>query len=387
MLFSGSIALSTQKHLPQLDGLRAFAILPVLLTHSWPDYPSFTWLGRLGPAGWIGVDLFFVLSGFLITGILIDARGGENYFRNFYVRRGLRIWPLYFAMLFYMFVIVPRIGRWGAEQFDSQHFAWYYYVIYVQNFLFGTHGPFPLAVTWSLAIEEHFYLVWPLVVAFAKREHLAKILIGFIMVVTIGRYFGMHYFGNAHNSFFRMDEMAYGALIACWVRSEDFSAAKLRKWSLVGAWAIVPTVYWILTQADWSWLRSHGVVYVLLSVGFTSWLGLALTARPGSALMKVLNNRFLRYTGKISYGLYIFHPIFFPYYKGWALFRWSNSLKNRFVGDMVTLIGEFALLYLAATISWKLFEQPILRLKERFESGGGPEGVGVPESGAEFVQA
>ena len=69
--------------MPQLDGLRAFAIFPVLLTHSWPDYPSFTWLGALGPAGWIGVDLFFVLSGFLITGILIDAKGDEHYFRNF----------------------------------------------------------------------------------------------------------------------------------------------------------------------------------------------------------------------------------------------------------------------------------------------------------------
>jgi peptidoglycan/LPS O-acetylase OafA/YrhL len=365
---SGRIKLSTQRHLPQLDGLRAFAILPVLLTHSWPDYPSLTWLGKLGPAGWIGVDLFFVLSGFLITGILIDAKGSENYFRNFYIRRGLRIWPLYFAILFYMFLIVPHIASWGAEQFDSQHFAWYYYVVYVQNFLYGTHGPFPLAVTWSLAIEEHFYLVWPLVVFFAKREHLAKILVGFIAVVTIGRYFGMYHFANAHNSFFRMDEMAYGALIACWMRSETFSAAKLRKWSLVGAWAIGPTVYCILTQADWSWLRSHGVVYVLLSVGFTSWMGLALTARTGSPLMKLLNNSFLRYTGKISYGLYLFHPIFFPYYKGWALFRWSNSLHNRILGDVITLIAEMALLYLVAGLSWRFFEQPILTLKSRFQN-------------------
>ena len=83
--------------------------------------------------------------------------------------------------------------------------------------------------------------------------------------------------------------------------------------------------------------------------------------------MKLLNNRVLRYTGKISYGLYIFHPIFFPYYKGWALFRWSNGLQNRLVGDVITLAGEFALLYLVATISWKLFEQPILRLKKKFE--------------------
>jgi peptidoglycan/LPS O-acetylase OafA/YrhL len=199
-------------------------------------------------------------------------------------------------------------------------------------------------------------------------------------VVTVGRYFGMYHFANAHNSFFRMDEMAYGALIACWVRSENFSASKLRKCCLVGAWAIVPTVYWILTQADWSWLRSHGVVYVLLSVGFTSWLGLALTACEGSFLMNLLNNRFLRYTGKISYGLYIFHPIFFPYYKGWALFRWSNSLQNRFAGDLVTLIGEFALLYLAATVSWKLFEQPILRLKKQFEEPARTEPIVAAEA-------
>jgi peptidoglycan/LPS O-acetylase OafA/YrhL len=84
--------------------------------------------------------------------------------------------------------------------------------------------------------------------------------------------------------------------------------------------------------------------------------------------MSVLNNRFLRYTGKISYGLYIFHPIFFPYYKGWALFRWSNGLQNRFLADVVTLAGEMALLYAVASLSWRLFEQPILKLKRRFEA-------------------
>src|SRR3954452_15323989 len=100
---SGQLALETRKHLPQLDGLRAFAILPVLLTHSWPDYPSLTWLGALGPAGWIGVDLFFVLSGFLITGILVDAKGSENYFRNFYVRRGFGVLALDFRVVFLIF--------------------------------------------------------------------------------------------------------------------------------------------------------------------------------------------------------------------------------------------------------------------------------------------
>ena len=84
--------------------------------------------------------------------------------------------------------------------------------------------------------------------------------------------------------------------------------------------------------------------------------------------MRVLNNGFLRYTGKISYGLYIFHPIFFPYYKGWALFRWSNSLHNRFLGDAVTLLGEMAVLYAVASLSWRFFEQPILGLKRRFEA-------------------
>jgi len=359
--------------------LRAFAILPVLLTHSWPDYPSLTWLGALGPAGWIGVDLFFVLSGFLITGILIDTKGNENYFRNFYVRRGLRIWPLYFAMLFYMFAIVPHIGRWGAEQFDRNEFAWYYYIAYMQNFLFGITGPFPLAVTWSLAVEEHFYMVWPFVVGAFTRQRLTRFLVVFIPAMAVVRYFGLYLFTNSYNSLFRVDEMAYGALIACWIRSESYSSSKLRKLSLVGAWTILPAIYCILTQSNWSWLRSHGVMYVLLSVGFTSWLGLALTARAGSLLMKILNNGFLRYTGKISYGLYIFHPIFFPYYKGWALFRWSNSLHNRLAGDLVTLLGEMTLLYAVASLSWRVFEQPILRLKRRFEEKAPSQATPVPQ--------
>src|SRR5438270_13093066 len=95
-----------------------------------------------------------------------------------------------------------------------------------------------------------------------------------------------------------------------------------------------------------------------------------MTASKGSALMRMRNNQFLRYTGKISYGLYIFHPIFFPYYKGWALFRWSNRLQNRFLGDVITLIGELALVYLVATISWRLLEQPILKLKMTFDPIG-----------------
>src|SRR5262249_3601334 len=135
-----------------------------------------------------------------------------------------------------------------------------------------------------------------------------------IAMVTVGRYFGLPYFGNSHNSFFRFDEMAWGALVAAWMRSPGFSLANLRKLSLAGCWVLFPTMYWITTQDQWSWLRSHGVVYVLLSIGFTSWMGLALSLSDDALLNRFLCLRPLRFIGKVSYGIYLLHPFILPNY-------------------------------------------------------------------------
>lgn len=357
-------------HIPQLDSLRALAIFPVLLAHSWPDFKLLPF-ASLGPAGWIGVDLFFVLSGFLITGILLDAKGGPHYFRNFYARRGLRIWPLYFLVLTYVFLLLPYLPLPQDRQ-SVQGFSPWYYLLYLQNFKYATGGPFPLAVTWSLAVEEHFYLLWPLIVGFARREHLARFLIALIAFITIFRFLFLPHFGNTTASFLRFDEMAWGALLACWTRSPRYSEDRARRWARVGAWIIVPVVYCILKQPPWSWLRAHGLVYTFLGLGFLSWLALALTASPTSWTLRFLNLRGLRYTGKISYGMYLLHPIVMPNHALHILFQ---HLPSGIVRDAASLIGEFGAVYLFATLSWRWFESPLLRLKRYFEIEEVPAGA------------
>jgi len=137
-----------QQKIPQLDGIRGVAILVVII-HNSGRFP------RLFANGWMGVDLFFVLSGFLITGILLDTKESEAYFKNFYARRCLRIWPLYYSLLLFMFVLVPLLRPSDAHIIFEKSSPWWAYPLFLQNFLIpiSTNAAGPLAITWSLAIE------------------------------------------------------------------------------------------------------------------------------------------------------------------------------------------------------------------------------------------
>src|SRR5205823_4965141 len=154
----------------------AITILLVILHNERSVFPSLH-LERLFANGWMGVDLFFVLSGFLITGILLDSTPSDRYVTNFYARRCLRIWPLYYALLVFMFVIVPRLRPSDAHAVFDKSSPWWAYPLFLQNVLLPspTNAAGPLAVTWSLAIEEQFYLVWPWVVRYASRAQIRRL--------------------------------------------------------------------------------------------------------------------------------------------------------------------------------------------------------------------
>src|SRR5208283_5957430 len=176
--------------IPELDAIRGLAVLLVLL-HNTDQYPSFH-LQWISANGWMGVDLFFVLSGFLITGILFDAKKSERYFRNFYARRCLRIWPLYYSVLFFMFVVVPVLRPSQAHAvFEARSSPWWAYPVFLQNFLIPIPSMAigPLGVTWSLAVEEQFYLFWPLVVKAFNANQLCKIAIAVICVSPALRFY------------------------------------------------------------------------------------------------------------------------------------------------------------------------------------------------------
>ena len=153
-----------------LDGLRAIAIVLVMLHHS-PAMKAYFGAPRYG---WVGVDLFFVLSGYLITGILVEAKGGPNYYRNFYARRALRIWPLYFAVLIAITVVMPRVVH--SEHFNVGLPPWYYFLL-LQNLFFTRALLTFLSPTWSLAVEEQFYLIWPFVISLISRTSLVRLCV------------------------------------------------------------------------------------------------------------------------------------------------------------------------------------------------------------------
>ena len=173
--------------MPAIDGLRAFAVLAVLLVHfPYPGHYALfrtLHLTRAADAGWVGVDLFFVISGFLITGILLDSKGSPHYFRNFYIRRALRIWPLYYAVLFFVLVVYPFVHPTGSMVHQTA--SWFYYVFYIQNFVL--YGSRLLGVTWSLAVEEQFYTTWPVVVSMLSRKNFQRLVFMLLLAAPIIR--------------------------------------------------------------------------------------------------------------------------------------------------------------------------------------------------------
>src|SRR5580692_8995723 len=292
------------KKIPQLDAVRGLAVLLVLL-HNTDVYPSLH-LGLIAGNGWMGVDLFFVLSGFLITGILLDTKQSERYFQNFYARRCLRIWPLYYSALLFMFVIVPLLRPSEAHAiFGARSSPWWAYPLFLHNFLV----PIPssatglLGVTWSLAVEEQFYLVWPLVVRFCTEAQLRRIAIAVICLSPALRfYLSLHQVNIYSNTFCRLDGLMAGALLALVVRSAGF----------------VPSTF--VTQA-WILFLVSAPLALVIETFHARWIGFSLIAAASVSfvylalfstqkwLRLILTNRFLVYTGTISFGIYILEKI------------------------------------------------------------------------------
>src|SRR3989442_3323272 len=212
-----------QQKIPQLDAVRGVAILLVILHNTSGKSPALH-LQPLFGNGWMGVDLFFVLSGLLITGILADTKQSQGYFKNFYARRCLRIWPLYYSLILFIFVLVPFLRPSQAPAVFDRSSPWWAYPFFLQNFLIPlpTMATGPLAVTWSLAIEEQFYLVWPWVVRYCSDAQVRRIAIAVICLSPALRfYLSVHHVDLYTNVFCRLDGLMAGALLALGVRSED----------------------------------------------------------------------------------------------------------------------------------------------------------------------
>lgn len=366
-------------HLPALDGLRGVAILLVLAMH-------FTMLRPLGTAdavvyslartGWMGVDLFFVLSGFLITGILFDSRDRANPLRTFYARRFLRIFPLYYGFLIAVFGLGPLLAprsEWLARVGPDQLWHW----VYLSNVLAALKGwtEVPhLGHFWSLAIEEQFYLLWPLAVLALPRGRLIGLSLG-LLAVSLGARAALLAESASPIAvyaltFTRWDGLAVGALIALLGRGPG-GLGELLRWS-TPVLAIGPAA---LTAMVWAEpYRSHyGTVmqlvgYPLVALVCGALLVRVLAAPADSRLHRALCGGALGFFGRYSYGIYLLHvPLQGALLSSGFSPRsvpplWGSALP----GQVAYWAVAAALTVASALLAWHLWERPFLSLKRHF---------------------
>lgn len=309
---------------------------------------------RLFADGWMGVDLFFALSGFLITGILLDTKKSEGYFKNFYVRRCLRIWPLYYALIFFMFVVVRFVSHSEYQDVLRTASPWWAFPLFLQNFLLpiSTNAAGPLGVTWSLAIEEQFYVVWAIVVRFCSATQLRRIAIAELCLSPVLRYNLLQRHVDLYiNVFCRLDGLMAGAILALLVRSENFAPAKYlrRTWMLLIVAAALSLLTASVVNVPW-------IVYSFTALASASFMYVSVFS-PQKWLQTVMTNRFLMYTGTISYGLYLLHKIPF------GIVQTLHLDRNPYMPFPIIFVTSFAL----AALSWNILEKPFLNLKRFFE--------------------
>ena len=347
------VEVKMHRRIPQLDAVRGLAILVVMFHNISPKYPLFH-SDQLFRDGWMGVDLFFVLSGLLITGILLDTKQSLGYFKNFYVRRCLRIWPLYYSLLFFMFVVVRFLNSSEYHLVVQTSSPWWAFPLFLQNFLLAisTNAAGPLGVTWSLAIEEQFYLVWPLVVRFCSITQVRQLAIAEICLSPMLRYYlWLHHVDLYTNIFCRLDGLMAGALLALLVRSDNFVPSKLlqRAWILL----LIAAPLAFLTEA----YHARWIVFSFTALASAAFVYVAMFSER-KWLQRIMTNQFLVYTGTISYGLYLLHKIPF------GMVQVLHLDRRPYLPLPIILVASYAL----AALSWNLLEKPFLSLKRFFDS-------------------
>jgi peptidoglycan/LPS O-acetylase OafA/YrhL len=355
-------------HYPALDGLRGIAIVLVLLYHNFNFISFFNF-------GWLGVDLFFVLSGFLITNQLLDNLNSKYYFSNFYIKRVLRIFPIYYLSLVLFFIIFPRIHGFPLNiSFYLPHQLWYW--VYLQNFsLIANHSSEATALNhfWSLAIEEQFYLLWPLFIFLIRdpKKLFCFCLVSLLAILSSRILLWMqqdilnHY--NWLLLFTRVDGILIGSGLALLLKYNR----KLLQRYLSG-------FIFLLAFLNFTFYFFNSIKALHYSpwdiVGYTTFSSLfalfifEVIIKPKGFMSIVLSNRPFRILGKYSYGIYIFHwPVFLimkpitdslrcPWYmKGSLPQLLFSSLLATFTG------------ILAGIISYHLIEVHFLKLKKRFQ--------------------
>lgn len=370
-----------------LDGLRAIAILLVVAHNAGSvagplDGPLLRAWALVSNAGWTGVQLFFALSGFLITRILLDNRGIPGAMKSFYVRRALRIVPLYFATLLVLFYLVPHVPALSAISLRGPRSTlWYWF--YLSNWV-APFGGLAIALphVWSLAVEEQFYLVWPFVVGALTARSLL-LACGILVVGSLCVRIGLHAVYPEHIAsaaaykwtVARFDALAMGALVAIVQRNARGRAFLQER---LGAIATLSLTALVLVAVIGHGLPPEGIVTECVTQplsGFVSALAVFALIAPnrekGSpfvvAAHRLMSSRPLERIGRYSYALYLFHLplhlLLYPY----AVVSISHGTPTSRFAVLLAYTGcVLGLSLTLAKLSWVCIERPFLSLKRHF---------------------
>jgi peptidoglycan/LPS O-acetylase OafA/YrhL len=329
------------RRIADLDGLRGVAALLIVFYHLFEPYL---------PGCWMAVDVFFVLSGYLITGIVMQHTLSWQFLKSFYIRRGLRIWPIYYLLI----LLLTVAGLYNAEALP-------YYLTYTQMTPFYWGGQMPtweiMHHAWTLALEEQFYLVWPALVLLAGKQRTGYLALAVAVISIEARYAGFHWW----NLLGRCDGFALGGLLAVIMADADKDRARRRALSWAMVFAVLATVQAALLVATGHLIAGVGPMTMAARATLASliaYIPVALVVcHAGHPVLALLRTAPLVYLGTISYGIYLYH---FPIVK-------STESLGRYLGVAPGLalgLIEFFLALGIATASWHLIERPILRLKD-----------------------
>lgn len=382
-------AAENKRFYPALDGLRALAVLMVFFEHyQASNYLALNW-------GWAGVDVFFVLSGFLITGIVYDTRDAPRRFRTFYARRTLRIFPLYYAVLLFGVVLTP-VFHWI---WNPAWVLWFAYLGNYARFVYLASPLFPMGAIehliaqahiqrmpalflghfWSLAVEEQFYLVWPFIV-FSVRDrvrlrNLCVVICCLTLVARIVCVFAVPQRYLAAELLYRVtphraDALLIGGLVALCLRGPEAEAVRRLGRPILAVFG-AGFLLWDLLYRQLSgahhFYHPYAGAPVLTTIGYTlidifSAALIVSILQPSGFLFRVFSMKWPRRLGMMSYGFYVFHDMFHPL---WHVIVYSHVQFGRKAEACVTLLGLVSTVVLSY-LSFRFLETPFLRLKDRF---------------------
>ncbi|WP_372366304.1 acyltransferase family protein [Candidatus Uabimicrobium sp. HlEnr_7] len=363
-----------QGHIKGLDGIRGIAIILVMVFHFFVEWPYWThgnfWINILGFSFRlcdVGVQTFFVLSGYLISGILLDQRSSNGYFFNFISRRTLRIFPLYYSYLLIMLVFFPMlIGEDYTKlfrNFSNGDMFWFF--SYSSNVLFFINGhydyPLFLVVTWSLAVEEQFYLFWPFVIKYFSLKNLFTVVYllitfslfcrGYFALTTVDKGSGWTFLVICN-----FDMLCMGTFIALLLRESNF---RKKLWNRITICGLIALPFFVVI----SFVFKHGIMREVFARFCWGLFSMSLVTLVINNRVKwyvgIVSSTVLTLFGKYSYGLYLMHTIVFAFIVPW------NDSQGIF--DIVLLFSVYILVsILLSMIVYQVIEKPFLKLKRFF---------------------